>query len=147
MQTPLKKKGPLSPLARCGPVGEGTSGRVLNWTVRLLNRLHHHHSGNCVACQAKRYIRITVWRLSISLSFYPSATRCGGDIVTLPWFYQCVRQCIRASRLILVNAIATKLLCTSSSNLEDVHYDERMNPIDFRGQGSRSQLTYMEISL
>ena len=49
--------------------------------------------------------------------FYPRATRCGGDIVTLPWFRQCVRQSVRASRLILVNTIATKLLFTSSSNL------------------------------
>ena len=28
---------PLSPLAGCGPVGEGTSGKVLNGTVRSLN--------------------------------------------------------------------------------------------------------------
>ena len=39
---------------------------------------------------------------------------------------------VRPSRLILVNTIATKLLCTSSSNLADMFtYDERMNPIDF----------------
>ena len=31
-----------------------------------------------------------------------------------------VSQSVRASRLILVNAIATKLLCTSSSNLADM---------------------------
>ena len=29
----------------------------------------------------------------------------------------------------------------------DVNNDERMNPIDFGGQRSRSQWTYMEISL
>ena len=47
---------------------------------------------------------------------YPRATRCGGDIVTLPWF----RPSVSASRLIHVNAIATKLLCKSSSNLADM---------------------------
>ena len=31
---------PLSPLAGCGPVGEGTSGKVLNWTVRSLNHAY-----------------------------------------------------------------------------------------------------------
>ena len=34
---------PLSPLAGCGPVGEGTSGKVLNWTVHSLNHLYHHN--------------------------------------------------------------------------------------------------------
>ena len=28
---------------------------------------------------------------------YPRATRCGGDIVTLPWFRACVCVCVRAS--------------------------------------------------
>ena len=31
---------PLSPLAGFGPVGEGTSGKVLNWTVRSLNHAY-----------------------------------------------------------------------------------------------------------
>ena len=33
---------PLSPLAGCGPVGEGTSVKVLNWTVHSLYHLPHH---------------------------------------------------------------------------------------------------------
>ena len=33
-QTWIHMQTPLSPLAGCGPVGEGTSGKVLNWTVR-----------------------------------------------------------------------------------------------------------------
>ena len=41
-QTWIHMQTPLSPLAGCGPVGEGTSGKVLNWTVRSLNHLHHH---------------------------------------------------------------------------------------------------------
>ena len=36
-QTWIHMQTPLSPLAGCGPVGEGTSGKVLNWTVRSLN--------------------------------------------------------------------------------------------------------------
>ena len=50
-----------------------------------------------------------VFLTTLVLPYYPRATRCGGDIVTLPWFRQCVRPSVRASRLILVNAIATKL--------------------------------------
>ena len=52
------------------------------------------------------------------------------------------------SRFDLVNSIETKSLCAYSLNLVDMFIDdERMNLIDFRGQRSRSQLTYMEISL
>ena len=43
-QTWIHLQTPLSPLAGCSPVGEGTSGKVLNWTVRSLNHLHHHFS-------------------------------------------------------------------------------------------------------
>ena len=38
-QTWIHKQTPLSPLVVCGPVCEGTSGKVLIWTVRSLN--HH----------------------------------------------------------------------------------------------------------
>ena len=47
----------------------------------------------------------------------------------------------------LVNTIATKLLCASWSNLANINHGERMNPIDFEGQRSRSQWTCIEISL
>ena len=36
----MNTQTPLSPLAGYSPVGEGTSGKVLNWTVRSLNHLH-----------------------------------------------------------------------------------------------------------
>ena len=39
-QTWIHMQTPLSPLAECGPVGEGTSGNVLNWTVRSLNHAY-----------------------------------------------------------------------------------------------------------
>ena len=39
-QTWIHMQTPLSPLAGCGPVGEGTSGKVLNWTVRSLNHAY-----------------------------------------------------------------------------------------------------------
>ena len=50
----------------------------------------------------------------------------------------------------LVNTIETKLLCTPSSNLEDMLGMVRgltLLILKVRGQRSRSQLTYMEISL
>ena len=85
---------------------------------------------------------------------YPRATRCGGDIVMLPWFCPCVRQSVSqsvsVSCLNLVNAIATKLLCTSSSNVADMFTMTRgwtLLILEVRGQRSRSQLTYTEISL
>ena len=39
-QTWIHMQTPPSPLAGCGPVGEGTSGKVLNWTVRSLNHAY-----------------------------------------------------------------------------------------------------------
>ena len=39
-QTWIHMQTPLSPLAGCGPVGDGTSGKVLNWTVRSLNHAY-----------------------------------------------------------------------------------------------------------
>ena len=39
-QTWIHMQTPLSPLAGCGPVGERTSGKVLNWTVRSLNHAY-----------------------------------------------------------------------------------------------------------
>ena len=39
-QTWIHMQTPLSPLAGCGPGGEGTSGKVLNWTVRSLNHAY-----------------------------------------------------------------------------------------------------------
>ena len=57
---------------------------------------------------------------------------------------------VSVSRLILVNVIATKLLCTSSTNLADMLTMTRgwtLLILEVRGQRSRSQLTYMEIIL
>ena len=48
--------------------------------------------------------------------YYPRATRCGGDCITLLWF----RPCVCPSRFDLVNTIETKPLCTYSSNLADI---------------------------
>ena len=42
-QTWIHMQSLLSPLPRCGPVVEGVSGKVHNWTVPLLNHLHQHH--------------------------------------------------------------------------------------------------------
>ena len=131
-----------------------------------------------------------------SLLFYPCATRCEGDIVTLLWFRPSVCPCvtlwpcerdrnwtilcifIKLGTLLnydermnpidfggqrskvkvtmdiygnkLVNTIATKLLCASWSNLADMLAMVRgwtLLILEVRGQRSRSQWTYMEISL
>ena len=75
---------------------------------------------------------------------YPRATRCGGDIVTLLWFCACVCASVRGpcehDRDYTVACFFVKLG-------RYVNHDERMNPIDFGGQRSRSQWTYMEKSL
>ena len=69
--------------------------------------------------------------------------RYGGDIVTLLWFRPSVRQCVCVS--------VTLLPCEHDRNLtvvclfiklgRHVHYDERMNPIDFGGQRSKVKVT------
>ena len=87
------------------------------------------------------------------LRYYPRATRCGGDIVTVLWFRPCVRAWFRPSVrpcVDLVNTIETKPLHISLSNLADMLTMMRgwtLLILEVRGQRSRSQLTYMEISL
>ena len=46
-----------SPLAGCGPVGEKTSGKVFNWTVRSLNNIHHHKKKNKTKGRGKSWKR------------------------------------------------------------------------------------------
>ena len=77
---------------------------------------------------------------------YPRATRCGGDIVTLPWFRPSVRVCVCAwfrpsvqgscehDRDYTVAYFFVKLG-------RHVNHDERMNPIDFGGQRSKVKVT------
>ena len=75
---------------------------------------------------------------------YPRATRCGGDIVTLLWFRPSVRPSVCA-------CVRHALPCEHDRNLtvvclfiklgRYVHYDERMNPIDFGGQRSKVKVT------
>ena len=58
--------------------------------------------------------------------------------------------CVCPSRFDLVNTIETEPLCASSSNLADMFTMTRgwtLLILEVRGQRSRSQLTYMEISL
>ena len=72
--------------------------------------------------------------------FYPRATRCDGDIVTLLWFRASMRGSCEHDRDYTVACFFVKLG-------RHVNHVERMNPIDFGGQRSRSQWTYMEITL
>ena len=79
----------------------------------------------------------------------PRATRCGGDIVTLLWFRASVCAWFRPS-VDLVNTIETKPLHISLSNLADMLTMMRgwtLLIFEVRGQRSRSQWRYIEISL
>ena len=81
--------------------------------------------------------------------YYPRATRCGGDIVTLLWFRASVCAWFRPS-VDLVNTIETKPLHISLSNLADMLTMMRgwtLLIFEVRGQRSRSQWRYIEISL
>ena len=77
--------------------------------------------------------------------FYPRATRCGGDIVTLLWFRASVRAWFRPSED-LVNTIETEPLHIFLSNLADRFTIMRgwtLLILEVRGQRSRSQWTYI----
>ena len=74
--------------------------------------------------------------------FYPRATLCGGNIVTLLWFRVCVRTCERPSvcgpcehdRDFTVACFVVRLG-------RHVNHDENMNPIDLGGQRSKVKVT------
>ena len=74
--------------------------------------------------------------------YYPRATRCGGDIVTLLWFRPSVRPSMVPSvcgpcehdRDYTVACFFVKLG-------RHVNHDERMNPIDFGGKRSKVKVT------
>ena len=88
--------------------------------------------------------------------YYPRATCCAGPfIVTLLWFRPSIRSSVCSLCFNFVNTLETvTIVCRFIKLGRHVHYDEKMNPIDFGGQRSRSQLIYgrsqlahMEISL
>ena len=67
-----------------------------------------------------------------------SLSRCGGDIVTLLWFYGSVRLSVRGpcehNRDYTVTCFFVKLG-------RHVNHGEKMNPIDFGGQRSKVKVT------
>ena len=70
--------------------------------------------------------------------FYPRATHCDGDIVTLPWFRACVCACVRVSERGPCEhdrdyTVACFKLVKHVKLGRHVNHDERMNPIDFGG--------------
>ena len=62
-QTWIHMQTPLSPLAGCGPVGEGTSGKVFNWSLcaTMLRRQHKNefvnHYAHC-STKSKEFINL-----------------------------------------------------------------------------------------
>ena len=79
--------------------------------------------------------------------FYPRATRCGGDIVTLLWFRPCVRVCV----CVCVHVSVTLLPCERNRNWTVAYLFTNLAVIftmtrgwtllilEVRGQRSRSQ--------
>ena len=73
---------------------------------------------------------------------YPRATRCGGDIVTLLWFYPSVCAWFRPSvRGPCEHDRDLTVACFFVKLGRHVNHDERMNPIDFGGQRSKVKVT------
>ena len=87
------------------------------------------------------YVEIRYWfNLDCSLHFYPRATRCDGDIVTLLWFRVCV--CVRTcGRGPCEHDRDYTVACFFVKLGRHVNHDERMNPIDFGGQRSKVKVT------
>ena len=87
-------------------------------------------------------MHVLVKFFSITYNYYPRATRCGGDIVTLLWFRPSVCASVRPSvhgpcehdRDYTVGCFFVKLG-------RHVNHDARMSPIDFGGQRSKVKVT------
>ena len=82
--------------------------------------------------------------ICIMIDYYPRATRCGGDIVTLLWFRVCV--CVRLSVRPSVRGPCEHdrnytVACFFVKLGRHVNHDERMNPIDFLGLRSKVKVT------
>ena len=78
--------------------------------------------------------------------YYPRATRCGGEIVTLPWFSASVLPSVRPSARPSVRGPFEHdrdytFACFFVKLGTHVNDDERMNPIDFGGQRSKVKVT------
>ena len=80
---------------------------------------------------------------NLPIPCYPRATRCGGDIVTLLWFRPCVRVSVRVSVTLwpCEHDRNWTVVCLFIKLGRHVHYDERMNSIDFGGQRSKVKVT------
>ena len=88
------------------------------------------------------FSNINQFFLRTKLFYYLSATRCGGDIVTLLWFRPSVRPSFRLS---------VRGPCEHDRDYTDacffvkfgrhVDHDERRNPIDLIGQRSKVKVT------
>ena len=85
---------------------------------------------------------VLYFKFLLGIFFYPRATRCGRDIVTLLWFHPCVRPSVHGpcehDRDYTVECFFVKLG-------RHVSHDERMNPIDFGGQRSKVKVTIEKI--
>ena len=80
--------------------------------------------------------------MKFNVAYYPRATRCGGDIVTLLWF----RPSVRPSVVPTVRGPCEHdrdytVACFFVKHGRHVNHDERMNPINFGGQRSKVKVT------
>ena len=89
---------------------------------------------------------------SITIRFIIPGQRVAVGIYSNAAVVPCVRACVRRSVRASVRGPCEHdrdyiVACFFVKLGRHVNHDERMNPIDFGGQRSRSQWTYMEISL
>ena len=102
---------------------------------------------NTETTQFSAFFSSMLWHIELIFLIwlcYPRATRCGGDNVTLLWFRPSVCPSVCA-------CVRQALPCEHDRNLtvvclfikfgRQVHYDDRMNRIDFGGQRSKVKVT------
>ena len=98
-QTWIHMQTPLSPLAGCGPVDEGTSGKVLNWTVRSLN---HAYTTNTIVFENETHIICRNLYCAVCYNCFEKLAF--GGIFTLHELLQ-LRRC-RTGQLVSWNAVS-----------------------------------------
>ena len=103
----------------------------------------------CCKSLTRGWISLSLYKVVVD---HPHATRCVGDIVTMLWFRPSVCVSFRPSFCPSVHGPCEHdrdytVACFFVKLGRHVNHDERMNPIDFGGQRSRSEWTYMETSI
>ena len=117
------------------PTGDAySSGHLVPslWDLHMFYLLRPILFRTC--CYFSGLCSLNIPRYFLDFTFYPRATRCGGDLVTLLWFRASVREPCENDRDYTVACFFVKLS-------RHVNHDERINPIAFGGQRSKVKVT------